>query len=147
MQPQLEGGGIELWQVLWKTFRAMAAVAETSLHDTGLCHSDLRILEVLAQAGPLPVNTIGPMVELTSGSISAAVDRLLKRALVVRRESDGDRRVRMVDLTAKGRKLISQGLVQHATAMDAAVAGLTKRDRADLLRLLRKLDQQVVIPD
>jgi len=43
--------------------------------------------------GPLPVNTIGP-----KGSISVAVDRLEKTALVKRKNTD-DRRVRLVELT------------------------------------------------
>jgi MarR family 2-MHQ and catechol resistance regulon transcriptional repressor len=58
------------------------------------------VLEVLLHKGPLPVNTIGPKVWLTPGSISVAVDRLEKKALVKRKNTD-DRRVRLVELTAK----------------------------------------------
>jgi MarR family 2-MHQ and catechol resistance regulon transcriptional repressor len=65
------------------------------------------VLEVLLHKGPLPVNTIGAKVWLTPGSISVAIDRLEKRALV-KRKNIGDRRVRMVELTAKGRALITQ---------------------------------------
>jgi DNA-binding MarR family transcriptional regulator len=55
----------------------------------------------------LPVNTIGPKVWLTPGSISVAVDRLEKNVLVKRKNTD-DRRVRLVELSAKGGALFTK---------------------------------------
>jgi MarR family transcriptional regulator, 2-MHQ and catechol-resistance regulon repressor len=109
-----------------------------SLSQTGLGNSDFRVLEVLLHQGPLPVNTIGPKVWLTPGSISVAVDRLEKRALVNRKSTD-DRRVRLVELTAKGRTLIARISREHAAAMEEAAAILSKEERLVLLRLLKKL--------
>ena len=86
----------------------------------------------------MPVNTIGLKVWLTPGSISVAVDRLEKKALVKRKNTD-DRRVRLVELTAKGRALITKTFPEHATAMERAAAVLSKRERLNLLRLVKKL--------
>src|ERR1700730_1900960 len=96
--------GVHVWLVLIKTFHALAAVAKQSLaaRRTGLGVSDFAVLEVLLHKGPLPVNTIGPKVWLTPGSISVAVDRLERKGLVTRKNTDA-RRVRLVVLTAKGR--------------------------------------------
>jgi len=95
--------GVHVWLVLMKAYHALAARAEESLDlsETGLGDSDFRVLEALLNKGPLPVNTIGPKVWLTPGSISVAVDRLEKKKLVKRRTT-ADRRVRLVELTAKG---------------------------------------------
>src|SRR6201997_5423669 len=97
--------GVHVWLVLLKAYHALAARAEESLNlsATGLGDSDFRVLETLLSKGPLPVNTIGPKVWLTPGSISVAVDRLVRKALVSRKDYAGDRRVRQVELTAKGR--------------------------------------------
>ncbi len=132
--------GVHVWLVLAKTFHAMAARAEKSLNLSGadLGDSDFRVLEVLLHKGPLPVNTIGPKVWLTPGSISVAVDRLEKRALVKRKNTD-DRRVRLVELTAKGRALITKTFRVHAAAMEEAAVVLSKEERLILLRLLKKL--------
>jgi hypothetical protein len=54
------------------------------------------VLGVLLHKGPLPVDTIGPIVDLTPASISIAVGRLVAKGLVSRVESTEDRRVRMV---------------------------------------------------
>ena len=132
--------GVHVWLVLMKAFHALAAHAEESLNlsQTGLGNSDFRVLEVLLHKGPLPVNTIGPKVWLTPGSISVAVDRLEKKALVRRNNTD-DRRVRLVELTAKGRALIARISREHAAAMEKAAGVLSTEERLMLLRLLKKL--------
>jgi len=132
--------GVHVWLVLAKAFRTLAAHAEESLNlsRTGLGDSDFRGLEVLLHKGALPVNTIGPKVWLTPGSISVAVDRLEKTALVKRKNTD-DRRVRLVGLTAKGRALITRTFREHAASMEEAAGVLSKEERLMLLRLLEKL--------
>jgi MarR family 2-MHQ and catechol resistance regulon transcriptional repressor len=122
-----------------KAFQALARQAEESIARTDLGDSDFRVLEALLHKGPLPVNTIGPKVWLTPGSISVAVDRLVKKGLVSRNDQAGDRRVRRVELTAKGRALITRGFRGHATAMENAAGVLSKKERLTLLRLLKKL--------
>jgi len=77
-------------------------------------------------------------VWLTPGSISVAVDRLEKAALVKRKNTD-DRRVRLVELTAKGRALITKTFREHAAAMEEAAGVLSKEERRMLLRLLKTL--------
>ena len=131
--------GIHLWLILMKTFQALAAHAEESIERTKLGDSDFRVLEALLHKGPLPVNTIGPKVWLTPGSISVAVDRLVKKGLVARKERSQDRRVRQVELTAKGRALIIPGFREHAAAMEDVISVLSKKERLTLQRLLKKL--------
>ena len=122
-----------------KAFQALIPHAEESIKRTLLGDSDFRVLEVLLHKGPLPVNTIGPKVWLTPGSISVAVDRLVKKGLVSRNDHPGDRRVRQVELTPKGRALITRGFGEHAVAMEEVTAVLSKSERLTLLRLLKKL--------
>ena len=137
--PIPDSTGVHLWLVFMKAFQALVPHAAGSIERTKLGDSDFRVLEVLLHKGPLPVNTIGPKVWLTPGSISVAVERLVKKGLVARKEHSHDRRVRQVELTAKGRALIIRGFREHAAAMEDAVNALSKRERLILLRLLKKL--------
>ena len=132
--------GVHVWLVLAKAFRALMthSVESLDLSRAGLGDSDFRVLEVLLHKGPLPVNTIGPKVWLTPGSISVAVDRLEKKAFVKRKNTD-DRRVRLVELTPKGRALITRIFRKHVIAMEEAAAVLSKEERLTLLQLLKKL--------
>src|SRR5881392_306278 len=131
--------GVHVWLVFMKAFQALLPHAARSIKRTKLGDSDFRVLEALLHKGPLPVNTIGPKVWLTPGSISVAVDRLVKKGLVSRKDHPDDRRVRRVELTAKGRALITRGFREHAAAMENAVGVLSKSERLTLLRLLKKL--------
>jgi len=134
-----DSSGVHVWLVLMKAFQALMPHAEESIKRTDLGDSDFRVLEALLHKGPLPVNTVGPKVWLTPGSISVAVDRLVKKGLVSRKDRAEDRRVRQVELTAKGRALITLGFREHAAAMETAVSVLSKRERLTLMRLLKKL--------
>ena len=134
-----DSSGVHVWLVLMKAFQALFPHAEESIKRTDLGDSDFRVLEALLHRGPLPVNTVGPKVWLTPGSISVAVDRLVKKGLVSRKDHPDDRRVRRVELTSKGRALITRGFREHAGAMEEAVNALSKTERLTLLRLLKKL--------
>jgi len=131
--------GVHVWLVLMKAFQALMPHARNSIDWTKLGDSDFRVLEVLLHKGALPVNTIGPKVWLTPGSISIAVDRLVGKGLVSRKDQPGDRRVRRVELTPKGRALITAVFRDHAAAMEKVVGVLSKEERLKLLRLLKKL--------
>lgn len=131
--------GVHVWLVFMKAFQALLPHAARSIKRTELGDSDFRVLEALLHKGPLPVNTIGPKVWLTPGSISVAVDRLVKKGLVSRKDHPDDRRVRQVELTAKGRALIARGFQEHSAAMETSVRVLSKNERLTLLRLLKKL--------
>jgi MarR family transcriptional regulator, 2-MHQ and catechol-resistance regulon repressor len=138
-KPDNRTDGVQLWLVLMKSFHSISAYAMHTLRDSGLIDSDFRILEALLHKGSLPVNVLGPKVFLTPGSISVAVDRLYGRGLVTRIESEADRRVRIVDLTPKGRTLIEQVFATHARKIDALTQVLDAEERRKVTKALRKL--------
>ena len=130
--------GVHLWLVLMKAHRALSRVAENSIGATGICLTDFKILEILLHRGPLPVNTLAARVDLTSGSATAAVDRLAARGLVERKSSPGDRRERIVHGTKEGLALATSAFAQHSLDMEAAASGLSQAERTTLLQLLRQ---------
>src|SRR5258708_38283724 len=89
-------GTDHVWLVMMKAMRALTRYAAAGIGETGLGLSDFGVLEVLLNKGPLPVNTIGSIVDLTPGSISIAVDRLFAKGLVTRVESTEDRRAEVI---------------------------------------------------
>ncbi len=131
--------GVHLWLILWKAYEAMYGHALRDIQRLGLGFSDFAVLELLLHKGPTPVNTIGSKVGLTSGSITAAVDRLERKGMVERRDDPADRRSRIVHLTGTGKKLISCAFAEHAKAMEQAVEALSPEERDMAAALLRKL--------
>src|SRR5215470_14731635 len=109
----MDTSSMHLWRVLMKAYDSIRRHAECHIAHTGICFSDFAVLDVLLHKGPSPVNVIGQKVNLTSGSITAAVDRLERRGFVQRCGDPNDRRTRVVYLTDSGRKLISEAFDEH----------------------------------
>jgi MarR family 2-MHQ and catechol resistance regulon transcriptional repressor len=128
-----------LWLILHKAYQAVLAHALKSIDETGLGLMDFAVLEVLLHKGPQPVNTIAEKVLLTSGSMTAAVDRLSDKGLVERHASPTDRRVRMVHLTEAGQALITESFAYHQAGLAVATDGLSPEEKRELIRLLKKL--------
>src|ERR1700691_6795045 len=131
-----------VWLVMLKAMRALTRYAAAGIEGTGLGNSDFRVLEALLHKGPLPVNTIGPIVDLTPGSISIAVDRLVAKGLVSRVESAEDRRVRIVTLTSRGRDLIVTAFRKHAWQMKGVFSELSAEELRGFELALKKVGKR-----
>jgi MarR family 2-MHQ and catechol resistance regulon transcriptional repressor len=127
---------VHTWLVMMKAMQAISRYGLADIEKAGLGDSDFRVLEVLLNKGPLPVNVIGPKVNLTPGSISVAVDRLLAKGFVSRTESSEDRRVRVVALTARGKSVITPIFRAHVETLEKVFAGLSRQE-------LRQLEEQL----
>src|SRR6202021_3843847 len=114
-----------VWLVMMKAMRALTKYATAGIEETGLGLSDFGVLEILLHRGPVPRKAIGPLVDLTPGSISIAVDRLVAKGLVSRVESADDRRVRIVALTPRGKDLIAAAFRKHSGQMKKVFSELS----------------------
>ena len=135
-------GTDHVWLVMMKAMRALTRYAAAGIEETGLGLSDFGVLEVLLHKGPLPVNTIGPIVDLTPGSISIAVDRLFAKGLVTRVESTEDRRVRIIALTQRGKDLIVAAFRKHSRQMRRVFSELSAEELCGLEVALKKVGKR-----
>jgi MarR family 2-MHQ and catechol resistance regulon transcriptional repressor len=124
--------------LLWKANKAVEKVERNSIDGTGLLLSEFTVMEVLLHKGPLPINTIGKKVLLTSGSMTAAVNRLENKGLVTRVQDPSDHRCFYVHLTNEGANVIRKAYDKHACNLETAAEVLTAAEREDLARLLKK---------
>jgi MarR family 2-MHQ and catechol resistance regulon transcriptional repressor len=122
---------------MMKAMRALTRYAAAGIEETGLGLSDFGVLEVLLHKGPLPVNTIGPIVDLTPGSISTAVDRLVAKGLVSR--------VRIVALSAGGKDLIASAFRKHSEQMRRVFSELSPEELRGLEVVLKKVGKRAAV--
>lgn len=133
----------KLWIVLARCHHALTLLVERDIAGLGLCLSDFMVLEALLHKGPLTITEIQSKVLLASGSMTAAVDRVERRGLTVRKAIAGDRRARRIELTAAGRKLIESAFRQHALHLEDAMAALNEQEKEHVYAGLRKLGRSV----
>ena len=141
MTRKLEGTD-HVWLVMLKAMRALTRYATAGIEETELGLSDFGVLELLLHDGPLPVNTIGAIVDLTPGSISIAVDRLVGKVLVSRVESAEDRRVRIVALTPRGKDLIVSAFRKHSGQMKRVFSELSPEELRSLEVKLKRVGKR-----
>ena len=130
---------IHTWLIMLKAFQAIHHLSLPPILKEGLGDSDFRVLEVLLHKGPMPVNALGPKVDLNPGSVSVAVDRLYKKGLVSRVESESDRRVRTVSLTEKGRRVFVPIFRQHAALVKRAFQDVSPEEQRQMEEVLERI--------
>jgi MarR family 2-MHQ and catechol resistance regulon transcriptional repressor len=135
-------GTDHVWLIMMKAMRALTRYAAAGIEETGLGLSDFGVLEALLHKGPLPVNTIGPIVDLTPGSISTAVERLVAKGLVSRVESTQDRRVRIVALSETGKDLIASAFRKHSGQMKRVFSELSPEELRGLETALKRVGKR-----
>jgi MarR family 2-MHQ and catechol resistance regulon transcriptional repressor len=128
-----------LWIVLSRCYRALKQIAESSIAEAGLCLSDFAALEALLHRGPLTITEIQAKVMLASGSMTAAVDRLERKGLVVRSATPSDRRAKVLKLTPEGKRVVEAAFRRYVAELEAAMAILNDTEKRQLHHTLKKL--------
>lgn len=108
----------------------------------GLQSGEFDVLATLRRSGSPYALTPTELYEatmVTSGAMTARLDRLEKAGLIQRAPHPSDRRGVVVELTAKGRELVDEALTAHVANEHKILAGLTREDREMLAKLLEKL--------
>jgi MarR family transcriptional regulator, lower aerobic nicotinate degradation pathway regulator len=99
-------------------------------------------LSALATHGPLDKATIGDVVALDRTTIAVVVKNLEERGFVTTKPSEEDRRSKLIKITAKGLNLLPAVQAEVARAQERTLSPLEPKERAELLRLLRKIAEE-----
>jgi DNA-binding MarR family transcriptional regulator len=78
---------------------AIDGLDQRAARRLGVNRTDLRLLDVLAQSGPLSLAQLGRAQGISSGGMTVAIDRLTLAGYVRRRPHGQDRRSQLVELT------------------------------------------------
>jgi DNA-binding MarR family transcriptional regulator len=110
------------------------------IDESGLSLTQCKVLLELGGLGqpthPWQVSDLAELFGVSVPSMSRAIDALVKKKLATRVEDPDDRRVRRVEITAKGKSLVETLVAVRMTGIEAFAADLTAAQR-------RKLDAAV----
>ncbi|WP_114285216.1 MarR family winged helix-turn-helix transcriptional regulator [Candidatus Halocynthiibacter alkanivorans] len=108
----------------------------------GLVSGEFDVLSTLRRAGAPYALTPTELFEstmITSGGMTARLDRLEKRGLLSRAPNPNDRRGTIVSLTADGKDLLEAALADHVVNLERIAASLNEDEQKQLSALLAKL--------
>jgi DNA-binding MarR family transcriptional regulator len=118
------------------------AAYDEAFGEFGIGGVEYGILSALRRAGrPYALTPTGLARNqmMTSGGMTAALDRLERKGLVVRAPNPADRRGTLVQLTDAGLAVADEAMRRHTDVERALVASLTPAKRDELESLLRTL--------
>jgi DNA-binding MarR family transcriptional regulator len=122
------------------TNRISTAIARIYVRRFALTVPEWRVMAVLGRFGPLSANAVCERTAMDKVRVSRAVARLAAAGRLERRTDDADRRRALLELTPRGRAVYGE-IGPLALAVEARLlAQLSAADRADLARLLPKLE-------
>jgi DNA-binding MarR family transcriptional regulator len=93
------------------------------------------------QRDGLKMNELSRMLMVTGGNITAIVDQLEHEGLVERLDDAADRRAFRIRLTRTGERTFAEMARAHEEWVVELLAGLSRREQEDLLKLLAKVKQ------
>jgi DNA-binding MarR family transcriptional regulator len=122
--------------------RRLNRTMDETLAEFGLDTAEHKALSVLAQSGPPFRSTPGRLakrMELSSGAMTNRLDRLEEADLIHRLPDPDDRRGVVVELTEHGHDVYRSAVGAQAKKEQLLASALTKKERAQLNALLRRL--------
>ena len=107
----------------------------------GLKHGDFDVLATLVRSGPpyeFTPTALYRSTMMSSGGMTARLDKLEKAGYIARRSHPDDRRALIVCLTPSGLDMIKAMMPDYVDDQHRAVQGLSEAERQDLSRLLAR---------
>jgi DNA-binding MarR family transcriptional regulator len=101
----------------------------------------LAILE--GEGAPLPPSLVAERMLTTTGTMTALLDTLTRRGLVVRMPHPSDRRMLLVDITDAGRQMVDVVLPVTHRINQLVFGELSESAREQLIRTLGRLQEQL----
>jgi DNA-binding MarR family transcriptional regulator len=108
--------------------------------------SQVKMLFLLEDGGEHSVKEIAQRLGLSLPAASRAVDGLIQRGYVSRRESATDRRSRLVALTGDGRAVVERVLRARLQTLEAFADELTPEERDCLYTALLPIVERIASP-
>ena len=140
-RPDLDVAPIAVTARLSRLRQALGSRLEAVFTAHGLSGADFAVLATIVRTGGTPIaqRRLGAELNLTPGTISVRVDRLVRDGLVTRVPDPADGRGQLVGLTTAGRRRFEACAPEHLANARQLTSGLTDREFDQLGRLLGKL--------
>lgn len=117
---------------------------DRQLEPHGVSRSEYDVLGALTRSPrPLRASEVVSTTMLSGASITKITENLARRGLLVRRKSERDGRVVLLEPTDAGRALVDAELPRRLADDEVALSGLTAHERESLTVLLRKVSAAV----
>lgn len=106
-----------------------------------ITNNDMHIIEAVGLGNGNTMSSIAKKLNVTAGTLTTSMNRLVRLKYVVRQRSEEDRRVVLISLTEKGERAFQHHADFHAQMTDAVIESLDSEELQALLKMLNCLSK------
>ena len=130
-------------EVLVRLFRDIMDIEQTAIINQefkDITNNDMHVIEAIGIGAPKNMSSIAKELSVTVGTLTIAMNSLVKKGYVVRRRGDADRRVVYISLSDRGRSAYEHHARFHREMIQSVMEELEPGELDTLLRALTKLN-------
>ena len=101
--------------------------------------NDMHIMEAIGIEKPKNMSSVARLIDVTVGTLTIAINNLVKKGYVMRVRSEEDRRVVLVSLSEKGKAAYEHHRQFHQKMVGAVLEDLNQEETLVLTNALKKL--------
>lgn len=106
-----------------------------------ISNNDMHTIEAIGDGAPKNMSSVAKALRITVGTLTIAVNNLVKKGYVDRVRSDEDRRVVLISLTQKGMDAYLHHKYFHQEMIEATLKGLNEEETKVLVKALSNLSK------
>lgn len=104
-----------------------------------ITNNDMHVIEAVGIGEPRNMSAVAKLLSVTVGTLTIAVNNLVKKGYIERVRSKEDRRVVLVSLTEKGKKAYQHHKSFHEEMVQSLLKGLSDQEISTLVTALTNL--------
>ena len=131
-------------EVLVNLFRDVMDIEQKAIiteEFQDITNNDMHIIEAIGMNEPKNMSTIAREISVTVGTLTIAMNSLVKKGYVLRERGKEDRRVVYIYLTERGRAAYVHHARFHKAMIDSISDELTSEEMELLIKTLTKLNK------
>lgn len=104
-----------------------------------ISNNDMHIIEAIGDKEPKSMSTVAKLLKVTVGTLTIAINSLVKKGYVNRVRSEEDRRVVLISLNKTGKDAFNHHKEFHEKMIKATLQGLDEHETQILVKALTNL--------
>lgn len=130
--------------VLVNLFRDIMELEEQAIitqEYQDITNNDMHVIEAIGVGEPKNMSTIAKLLSVTVGTLTIAMNSLVKKGYVIRERGKEDRRVVYISLSEKGLRAYRHHEEFHRQMIESVLENLTEDETESLVKALAKLER------
>ncbi len=130
-------------ELLVETFNDILQIEQNALKEgvlNDLSITEIHTIEAIGMYGSRTMSEVAQDLNITVGTLTTAINKLVKKEYVERQRGEEDRRAVMIALTRKGKLAYRIHQKFHETMVEETINGLSKEEEGILIKSLEKLN-------